>query len=229
MVRTLMSAPLYRLIELVLAGWTFAVSATTGAGVAAASPSASAPSTTSVDHDPAAAQPADAKPIEVLLYDENSREEATLYLQRDGSGDEATLKEARRLFRCRRTHKDREIARGTLAMLADVAARYPGKRIEYVSAYRATRDESRTSPHRGGRAIDFRVRGVSVIEVRDYLWTTYREVGIGWYPKEQYLHIDHRPGEKDIAWTFVNGTNVYHPSWSDRARSKTKPSRVPGV
>lgn len=227
MVRTLMSAPLYRLIELVLAGWTLAVSTTTGAGVAAASPSVS--STTLVDHAPAEASEAASELVEVLLYDENAREEATLYLRRDGSGDAATLAEAQRLFRCRRTHKDKEIARGTLAMLADVAARYPGKRIEYVSAYRATRDESRTSPHRGGRAIDFRVRGVSTIEVRDYLWTTFREVGIGWYPKEQYIHMDHRPGDKDIAWTFINGSNVYHPSWSDRARQKTKPTRAPGV
>ncbi len=227
MVRTLMSAPLYRLIELVLAGWTLAVSATAGAGVAAASPSVS--STTPVDHAPADGSEAASELVEVLLYDENAREEATLYLRRDGSADEATLAEARRLFRCRRSHKDKDIARGTLAMLADVAARYPGKRIEYVSAYRATRDESKTSPHRGGRAIDFRVRGVSVIEVRDYLWTTFREVGIGWYPKEQYIHMDHRPGDKDIAWTFINGSNVYHPSWSDRARTKAKPSRVPGV
>ena len=59
-----------------------------------------------------------------------------------------------------------------------------------------------------------------------------REVGIGWYPKEQYIRMDHRAGEKDIAWTFVNGSNVYNPSWADRARSKQKekrPTRAPGV
>ncbi|MEZ4361231.1 MAG: DUF882 domain-containing protein [Kofleriaceae bacterium] len=171
----------------------------------------------------------ESQPVEVLLYDENAREEATVWIHRDGTADEENTAEITRLFRCRRTHKDKPIAKGTLAMLADIATRYPGKRIEYVSGYRASREESRTSPHRAARAIDFRIRGVSLIEIRDYLWTTYREVGIGWYPKEQYIHMDHRPGEKDIAWTFVNGDNVYHPSWSDRARSKVRLDRTPGV
>jgi uncharacterized protein YcbK (DUF882 family) len=168
-------------------------------------------------------------PVEVLLYDENAREEATVWIHRDGTTDEANAAEVERLFRCRRSHKHKMIAQGTLAMLADIATRYPGKRIEYVSGYRATREESKDSPHRAARAIDFRIRGVSPIEIRDYLWSTYREVGIGWYPKDKYIHMDHRPGEKDIAWTFVGGTNVYHPSWADRARSKQRPTREPGV
>jgi uncharacterized protein YcbK (DUF882 family) len=168
-------------------------------------------------------------PVQVLLYDENAREEATVWISRDGTADESNTAEIRRLFRCRRTHKEKELARGTLAMLADISTRYPGKRIEFVSGYRATSDESRTSPHRAARAIDFRIRGVSPIEIRDYLWSTYREVGIGWYPKEQYIHMDHRPGDKDISWTFLRGTNVYNPSWADRARSKAQPSRTPGT
>jgi uncharacterized protein YcbK (DUF882 family) len=204
-------------VESIMAGW-----------LATASPApvaASASVVAATSHDPVDAD----GPIEVLLHDENSKEDATLWINRDGTTDEANTAEVRRLFRCRRTHKARDIEQGTLAMLADVATRYPGKRIEYVSAYRATKEESRKSPHRAGRAVDFRVRGVSAIEIRDYLWTTYREVGIGWYPKEQYIHIDHRPGDKDIAWTFINGKNIYHPSWADRARSKVKPTRAPGV
>jgi uncharacterized protein YcbK (DUF882 family) len=207
-----MSAPLVRLVETVMAGW-----------LASASP-------VPVPTAAAAAVMSEAvKPVEVLLYDENAREKATVWIYRDGTADAANVAEVRRLFRCRRTHRAKEIAPGTLAMLADVAARYPGRRIEYVSGYRASSDESRDSPHRAGRAIDFRIRGISPIEIRDYLWTTYREVGVGWYPKEQYIHIDHRPGEKDIAWTFIRGKNVYHPSWSDRARSKVRPNRTPGV
>jgi uncharacterized protein YcbK (DUF882 family) len=207
-----MSAPLVRLVETVMAGW-----------LASSSPVPSPASAAAV----AAAEAG--KPVEVLLYDENAREQATVWIGRDGSVDDENAAAVRRLFRCRRTHKDKAIAPGTLAMLADIATRYPGHRIEYVSAYRATSDESKTSPHRAARAVDFRIRGVSLIEIRDYLWTTYREVGVGWYPKEQYIHIDHRPGEKDIAWTFVAGKNVYNPSWSDRARSKVRPSRTPGV
>lgn len=230
MVRLLMAAPLFRLVETLMAGWTFVAGSAAAVPVAATVPG-TPPATVAPAPvlDEAAAPDASDGLVEVLLYDENAREEATLWLHRDGSADEANLAEAKRLFRCRRTHKDKSIERGTLAMLADIASRYPGKRIEYVSAYRATKDESRTSPHRAGRAIDFRIRGVSLIEIRDYLWTTYREVGIGWYPSEQYIHMDHRPGEKDISWTFVRGSNLYNPSWADRARSKVRPSRTPGV
>lgn len=207
-----MSAPLIRLVESIMAGW-----------LASASPVPAPTAAVAVAIEEAS------QPVEVLLYDENAKESATVWIHRDGTTDEANAAEIERLFRCRRSHKTKPIAQGTLAMLADIATRYPGKRIEYVSGYRATREESRESPHRAARAIDFRIRGVKPIEIRDYLWTTYREVGIGWYPKEQYIHMDHRPGEKDIAWTFVNGTNVYHPSWADRARSKTRPTREPGV
>lgn len=221
-----MSLPLIRLVESIMAGWLATASPVPTAAAAAA---ATVTTPTNAASDAAPAEGPAEGPIEVLLHDENAKEDATLWINRDGTTDEANAAEVRRLFRCRRTHKEREIAPGTLAMLADIATRYPGKRIEYVSAYRATKEESRKSPHRHGRAVDFRIRGVSAIELRDYLWTTYREVGIGWYPKEQYIHIDHRPGEKDIAWTFINGKNIYHPSWADRARSKVKPSREPGV
>lgn len=218
-----MSLPLIRLVESIMAGWLATASPVPTAAVAAAAATVTTPTNTTSDAGSAEG------PIEVLLHDENAKEDATVWINRDGTMDEASAAEVRRLFRCRRTHKEREIERGTLAMLADVATRYPGKRIQYVSAYRATKEESRKSPHRAGRAVDFRINGVSSIEIRDYLWSTYREVGIGWYPKEQYIHIDHRPGEKDIAWTFIGGKNIYHPSWADRARSKVKPSREPGV
>ncbi len=215
-----MSLPLIRLVESIMAGWL--ATASPGPAAAAATAAVTVPNPTSAAIDAEG-------PIEVLLHDENGKEDATVWINRDGTTDEANAAEVRRLFRCRRTQKERDIERGTLAMLADIAIRYPGKRIQYVSAYRAYKEESRKSPHRAGRAVDFRIPGVSSIQIRDYLWSTYREVGIGWYPKEQYIHIDHRPGQKDIAWTFIGGKNIYHPSWADRARSKVKPSREPGV
>jgi uncharacterized protein YcbK (DUF882 family) len=170
--------------------------------------------------------------VEVNLYDENQQEHATIVLGRDGSMDGDTAKEVKRLFKCRRSGRERNIDRGTLSMLADLAVKYPGKTIEYVSVYRGNSEESRTSPHRAGRAIDFRIRGVNPTEIRDYLWRTYSEVGIGWYPQESFIHMDHRPGEKDIAWTFLKGDNFYNPGWSAVARSKDpakKIRREPGV
>jgi uncharacterized protein YcbK (DUF882 family) len=164
-------------------------------------------------------------PVTLRIYDENHREYVTITLNRDGSTDPATAVAVKRLFRCKRTGRQHAIEQGTLAKLAAVGAQWPGKTIETVSGYRAMRSEPRTSPHRDARAIDFRVRGVSTLEVRDWMWKSFRTVAVGWYPQGNYLHLDHRPpGTYDSSWTFRAGTNHYHPYWSERLRSWLPPS-----
>lgn len=164
-----------------------------------------------------------AQPVEVTLYDENDHQSGVVAIWRDGSTDEPTKNDLKRLFRCRATHREKPLAQKTLAMLADVANHYPGKTIEYVSVFRLRNGsgnrESSTSPHRGGRAIDFRIRGVKLRDIRDYVWRTYTDVGVGWYPSEQFIHIDTRPGLHDTSWTFLHGVNHYHPFWADLARN----------
>jgi hypothetical protein len=91
-------------------------------------------------------------PVEVDLYDENDHQKGRIAIWRDGSVDDETRVVVKRLFRCRKTHREAMIHHTTLAMLADIAERYAGKTIEYVSAYRAHREESKTSPHRDARA-----------------------------------------------------------------------------
>jgi uncharacterized protein YcbK (DUF882 family) len=168
-----------------------------------------------------------AAPVQVELYDENEHQRGTVAIWRDGSTDEATTAELARLFRCRRTRQEKPIAPATLAMLADVADRYPGKTIEYVSAFRTGRQESRTSPHRRAEAIDFRIRGVKLREIRDYLWRSYSAVGVGWYPEGQYIHVDSRPDRHDTSWTFKSGGNKYNPYWAELARrAPAEPPRV---
>jgi uncharacterized protein YcbK (DUF882 family) len=166
-------------------------------------------------------------PVEVKLYDENLRVASTVGIRRDGTMDEATAADVKRLFRCRQTHRERPIARRTLAMLADLAERYQPRPIEFVSAYRVQRGESPTSPHRDARALDFRIRGVKLTDVRDYLWRSYTEVGIGWYPSEEFIHMDSRPALHDTAWTFLGGDNHYHPYWAERARRPAVEPVVP--
>ena len=160
----------------------------------------------------------EASPIDVSLYDENEHQAGHVAIWRDGTVDDQTANDLKRLFRCRTTYRQKLLAQKTRAMLADIADHYPGKTVEYVSVYRVQRGESSTSPHRDGRAIDFRIRGVALKEIRDYIWRTYADVGVGWYPSEQFLHIDTRPGIHDTAWTFVRGVNRYHPYWAELAR-----------
>lgn len=173
-------------------------------------------------------------PVEVKLFDENHQVNATVGIRRDGTMDSATAAEVTHLFRCRMTEHQHPIARKTLAMLADIAEKYEGKTIEFVSAYRVQAGESATSPHRDARAIDFRIRGMNLTAIRDYLWRKYTDVGIGWYPSEQFIHMDSRPGLHDTAWTFMSGDNHYHPFWAEVARRPVvkpveRPDHKPGV
>lgn len=167
-----------------------------------------------------------ASPVSVTLFDENRRVTEQVMLERDGSADVETTHRLTQMFRCRTTGRARPMAKRTLAMLADLAERYEGKRIDFVSAHRASSKESWTSPHRASRALDFRIKGVDLREVRDYLWRNYREVGIGWYPGEGFVHMDSRPGKGDTAWTFLRGDNRYHPYWAELARAKDPPKTL---
>jgi len=171
-------------------------------------------------------------PVVVPLYDENLHVFAKVEIDHLGNSDAETTKQIRHLFRCRVTNRERPIARKSLMMLADVAEQYEGRTIEFVSVYRVQRGESLTSPHRDGRAIDFRIRGVQLRTIRDYLWRKYTEVGIGWYPSEQFIHMDTRPTLHDTAWTFLNGKNRYKPYWAELARKPAQPvvqARRPGA
>jgi uncharacterized protein YcbK (DUF882 family) len=166
-----------------------------------------------------------AAPVEVTLHDATRRITTTVVIGRDGTTDPDTRKQLAHVFRCR-TGREHEIAPQTLAMLADLSERY-ARPIEFVSGYRVKRGEPPRSPHRAARAIDFRIRGVRLSEVRDYLWRTYTGVGIGWYPSKQFIHMDARP--EDMSWTFTSAGNRYHPFWADLARRERPPRRRPGV
>src|SRR3954467_14015520 len=118
-------------------------------------------------------------------------------------------------------------------MLADIQERYIDKTIEFVSVYRVQRGESLTSPHREGRAIDFRIRGEQLRPIRDYPGRKETQAGVGWYPREQFIHMDTRPTMHDTSWTFIKGVNHYNPYWAELARRPAKAAvmahRGPGV
>jgi uncharacterized protein YcbK (DUF882 family) len=169
---------------------------------------------------PQPAQTAVATIVPVDLFDVNGEKSAHFELPLDGQLSPELNLEVAKFFSCRRSGKVRPIHPNTLAMLAEVAQRYPGHTIEIVSGYRASREERKTSPHLAGRAIDLRVRGVKTTDVRDWLWSTHSHVGIGFYPHHDYLHMDTRPEQKDTAWTQarLNADNDYHPRWARKAR-----------
>lgn len=162
--------------------------------------------------------------VDLSLHNANTRESAIISVPIDGQLDPWTAEQLGRFFRCKRTGTWKAIDGGLVAMLADLAQQYPERLIEVVSAYRAPPYERRTSPHRQARAVDLRVEGVPATEVRDYLWTSNTEVGIGYYQQQQFVHIDHRHGENDIAWTQRRAGEEYkyHPFWSVKSRREAQ-------
>lgn len=172
---------------------------------------ATAPSTTEV---PALA------PDTVHLVLTRGKKRLELDLPFDGKVSPEIADEIARLMRCPDSGRTKRIASGTLALLADVAARYPGHEIEVVSAVRAepdrTRDGIKHSKHWTGHAIDIIVKGAKLSDVRDAMWKNHHDIGLGWYPAGGFIHIDYRPDVHDTAWTQLkpNADNIYHPRWS---------------
>lgn len=156
---------------------------------------------------------------EVTFYNVNTRESESFFFRFDGSiapADEARLMH---LFRCKRSGHERKPDHGLLQILARVGEHYPGQVVELVSAHRALPWAVRTSKHWSGHAVDFRVRGVSLVEVRSFLWelSASMPIGLGHYHKDGFLHVDHRPGEPSIAWDVRRrGREHYHynPRWA---------------
>ncbi len=170
-------------------------------------------------------------PVHVALT--RGRKRLELDLPRDGRVAPETARAIARLMRCRVSGRTHRIARGTLALLADVAARYPGHEIEVISAVRADVERARAgikhSRHWDGHAIDLVVRGVDLTEVRDVMWKNHHHIGVGWYPSSRFIHLDYRPDVNDTAWTQPrrNADNNYHPRWARLARDPGPDASAP--
>lgn len=172
------------------------------------------------------ARPAEPTTVHVVLTRGAQRLE--LDLPRDGNVAPEMADAIARIMRCQQSGRTRRIARGTLALLADVAVRFPGHEIEIISALRAEPERTQSgvkhSKHWTGHAIDLKVRDVKLTEVRDQMWKNHHDVGVGWYPHQGFIHLDYRPDIHDTAWTQprMNANYVYHPRWAALARASAE-------
>ncbi len=91
-----------------------------------------------------------------------------------------------------------------VALVGIVSNHFGGKPIEVVSGYRPYTPTQYTprSNHNYGRAIDFRIVGVSNEALRDFC-RTLRSAGCGYYPKDTFVHMD------------VRETKAYWVDWSE--------------
>lgn len=164
--------------------------------------------------------------VTVHLESVSTLEVTSINLRLDGQVGPDDAKKIASFFRCRRTGRQRPIAPEALAMLAHVATQWPDRPIQIVSGFRAPPFGAPRSKHFKGQAIDLRIRGVRTTRLRDFIWREHHEVGVGFYEKENFVHMDWRPGERDRAWTGSEegGPEDNNPRWALKAR-RTSPSR----
>jgi len=88
---------------------------------------------------------------------------------------------------------------GLAALIVKVSDHFGGRPIEVVAgSWSAKPGSTRHVAHTSGRAVDIRVPGVPLDAVRDYC-ATLPHAGVGYYPKEQLVHLDTRTMSR--AWT----------------------------
>jgi uncharacterized protein YcbK (DUF882 family) len=110
----------------------------------------------------------------------------------DGSYNLDALAQASHVLRCRRTDTEKPIDPQLLMLLSHVYDHFGSKPIEIVSGYRNQRKQ--TSNHFKGTASDIRINGVPAKKIREFAETLDGGgMGIGFYPRGQFVHIDVRP------------------------------------
>jgi uncharacterized protein YcbK (DUF882 family) len=87
-----------------------------------------------------------------------------------------------------------------VALVGIVSSHFGGKPLEIVSGYRAYTPTQYTahSNHNLGKALDFRIRGVTNEALRDFCHTL-RSAGCGYYPNSSFVHLDVR--DTKAFWT----------------------------
>ena len=224
------------LLRSLLPSVPFALAGTAGPVVAPPEPVAASPAEAAplLPYGPVAPPRVDIRPlpsreIAVTVENINTNETAIFFIGPDGRTRVDQAAAIEQFFRCRRTGRHKPLADGVLALLVNIARRWPGKVIEVVSGYRSPPYGTVHSRHFFGNAIDLRVRGVRTSKVRDHVWREHHEVGVGHYHAQDFLHVDSRPGQLDTAWSAAseNSRLKYDPRWAKRARRA--PRSIPGA
>ncbi|HKU37741.1 MAG TPA: LysM peptidoglycan-binding domain-containing protein [Polyangiales bacterium] len=140
------------------------------------------------------------RPGAVTFYRIWSQETIKLRLLDDkGAVRMGALRQMREFMRPRESRKRKLPHERLMRLLADVSNHFGNRPLHVVSGYRLpgglTRDTSR---HVAGEAMDFRVPGVPLEELRDYC-QRFKDVGVGFYPRTQFVHLDVR--KQNARWT----------------------------
>jgi len=132
-----------------------------------------------------------------------SNEGAQIVLTRcSGRADPDGRQALSRLARSIRADDAKTLHPRLLELLQKVAVRWPGRRLLVISGYRPGR-VGHESNHTRGRAMDFRVEGVSNETLRDFC-RRFEGAGVGYYPNSVFVHLDVRD-EGRAFWVDYSG------------------------
>lgn len=144
---------------------------------------------------------AGAKAIRVaVLTSINTHESFRLRPDDDGRFTKKQLRGWNHFMRCWHTGRQHAMNPRLAELIYDTARHFEFAPLRLYDGYRApivARQKGNTkSPHKRGIAADFVVEGVDNKTLRDYLFTTYDKVGVGYYPNSSFVHLDVRPKGK---------------------------------
>jgi uncharacterized protein YcbK (DUF882 family) len=141
----------------------------------------------------------DDHPVGLTFYFENRHEEATFALfDPNGAPQEDVLQQFSRFVRCWRTGRVKQMHPRTIELVSAIAEHFKVSRIDVVSGYRARPYGAPHSKHFLGKAMDIHVPGIKAKDVAAWVWTNFRHVGVGYYPMQDFVHVDTR--DIDVRW-----------------------------
>ncbi len=165
----------------------------------------------------------------ISMFHTHSKESITVTFKANGRYDEAGLAKLNHFLRDWRNHKVTKMNPHLFDILWEVNRDTGGKEpIQIISAFRSSETNemlrsrssgvARFSQHVQGNAIDFRIPGVSLAELRAAGLRLQRG-GVGFYPGSDFVHMDtstirHWPRmtRDQLARVFPDGKTVHVPT-----------------
>lgn len=159
-------------------------------------------------------QPSESVYAPVTFEFHNRHEVQTFSLQDEaGAIKSDVIKPFSYFVRCWRTEKVKAMHPRTMEIIAQLSHHFGNAKVQVVSGYRARPYGAPHSKHFLGRAMDIRVEGVPARQVAAYVWKNFRHVGVGYYPKQEFVHIDSR--DLDVRWidNSAHGESAHARYW----------------
>ncbi len=129
--------------------------------------------------------------------------------------------------RCFRTDKERPIHPRLAEIVARVTEAFGRDNVDVVSGYRARPFGAPHSKHFLGRAMDFRLPNIPSKKVAAWVWKNFRGVGVGYYPKQTFVHVDVR--DVDVRWidTSLSGESAHARYFARTPSEQALPAAAP--